>query len=188
MDTTPLFIELFCGTGALCQEFSRRGWHCCGVDIRRDYAWPPEIPHLEIDIHSLTIDHREINSTAAGHRRILLWASPPCQEYSLAARRPPGFQPDTTLWRISTDLAARIGCPYIIENASGAQRWHGPAAHHFGKVYLWGSGVPPLLPQGPRWKDRTHKSQHSTARLRAVIPSELVQAIADFHSTAPADR
>jgi hypothetical protein len=201
-----LLIELFAGTGTISAAFHAHGWYTCGFDLTQDYTWPPELPHITADVrdlHRQAAEHRDLHSPARGLRNsqpapgpprhpqpaagppgILLWASPPCEEYSLAARRPPGFRPDTTLWQISADLAAAVACPYIIENVSGAQRWHGPAANHFGKIYLWGTGVPPLLPRGPRWKDRTHKTLRSTYRLRSAVPAELAEAIAAFHTAA----
>jgi hypothetical protein len=178
---TPLLIELFAGTGEVSQQFAARGWMTCAFDIQRDFAWPDDLPHILADVHQLAALAR-IHNAPIAHRPALLWCSPPCQEYSLAARRPPEFSPDLRLWRASTDLHQLTGFPHIIENVSGAQRYHGAAAHHFGKVYLWGDAVPPLLPQGPRWKDPTHKSQRSTYRLRSRIPTALSSSIADFHT------
>jgi hypothetical protein len=40
------------------------------------------------------------------------------------------------------------GVPYVMENVRAAQKFVGKAVHHCGPFYLWGSGVPPIMPQG----------------------------------------
>jgi hypothetical protein len=45
-------------------------------------------------------------------------------------------------------LCEATGLPYVMENVRAAQDFVGKAANHCGSFYLWGSGVPPILPQG----------------------------------------
>ena len=36
--------------------------------------------------------------------------------------------------------------PYVIENVRAAQQFVGNAVHHCGPFYLWGTGVPAIIP------------------------------------------
>lgn len=71
----------------------------------------------------------------------------------------------------------------VLENVCGAQKFLGAPVGHYGKFYLWGDGVPALLPQGPRWKEK-YKMRSRSRHLRARIPGELASAIAHYMVTA----
>lgn len=167
----PLLIELCSGTGRISAAFLALGWTCIGIDLRRDRDYPGQL--IIQDVRTLD-----------GHRcagASLIWASPPCTEFSLARypKRAPDHTPDLSILDACFRIAADARTPIILENVYGLTRWLGAPAHHYGKFYLWGNGVPALLPQGPRWKDR-QKIHHRSPRLRAQIPDELAAAIANF--------
>ncbi len=165
-------VDLCCGTGGWTDAFLRRGLSVVGFDIRRDFRYHGEL--VLQDVWSLT------GQQFLGVRLIV--ASPPCQEFSHA--RAPALKhncrPDLSIVESCFRLAREAQVPLVLENVHGAQRWLGPARHHWGKFYLWGDGVPALLPDGPRWKERW-KSRHRSPMLKARIPDELAEAVAAFH-------
>ena len=164
--------DLCCGTGAFSRAFVEAGCLVIGVDVWRDRDFHGTF--ILADVRSLDVS----SLPAPG----LVLASPPCVEYSQACpgnwKR--GHLPDLSVWQACAGIAGRAGAPLILENVHGAQRWWGAAAHHYGHYFLWGDGVPALLPQGARWKER-EKTIHRSSRLRAKIPEELSGAIAHHY-------
>ena len=68
----PRLLELFAGTGSIGKVFRARGWEVISIDID-----PKTSPTIVADI--LNFDYRIL-----GGRYDALWASPPCQMYSIA--------------------------------------------------------------------------------------------------------
>jgi hypothetical protein len=80
-------------------------------------------------------------------------ASSPCEQFSVHGMRhfnPNPKYPDLgiELFNHTRALCEASGVPYVMENVRAAQEFVGTAAHHCGPFYLWGSGVPMLMPQG----------------------------------------
>jgi site-specific DNA-cytosine methylase len=172
MTKQPLALDLCCGTGGWTDPLLTLGYQVIGVDIKPDKRYKGQL--ILQDIRTMT-----------GHpfrEFTLIIASPPCTEFSNAKpqNQLPGHKPDLSLVEACRRISEEARVPLVLENVHGAQRWLGPAAHHFGKFYLWGNGVPLLLPQGPRWKDR-YKINHRSPALRARIPEELALAIGHHH-------
>lgn len=170
-DRSPLVIDLCCGTGGWTDAFIERGCTCIGYDIHRDRRYRG---------HHVLADVRTLDGGAFRHALVIVM-SPPCTDFSLAnpKRRAPGWEPDMELMEACFRIGRQSGRPFIIENVYGAVKYLGAPSHHWGKFYLWGSGVPALLPKGPRWKDSWKKRYRSPA-LRARIPEELASAVAHF--------
>lgn len=142
-------VELFSGRHVVEDTFKRAGWHTDRVELTegrdvRDYT-PPDLDFV--------------------------WASPPCTYYSVA--RHPQIWPDRTLWlealRVVSESHARFWC---IENVSGAGRFWGPCAQHWGAWYLWG-----VFPKLRLTGEPPHKSRHRSPRLRAATPHEIPEAL-----------
>lgn len=116
----------------------------------------------------------------------VIFASPPCEEFSrwdqpwTVRRKPP--LPDLSLIRASYALAAFHKVQLLVENVRGAGKFIGKAVKHWGPFYLWGDGVPPLL---PKFQDRYRKQKQSFSSTdraaRAQIPSDLTMACALYH-------
>ena len=68
----PTLLELFAGTGSVGKIFRARGWEVVSVDCD-----PKMNPTIVADI--ATFNYRML-----GGRFDALWASPPCQMYSIA--------------------------------------------------------------------------------------------------------
>jgi hypothetical protein len=82
-------------------------------------------------------------------------ASSPCEEFSIWGM--PHFHPNPKYPHMGIKLFNRTrgacelsGTPYVMENVRPAQLFVGPPMNSCGPFYLWGSGVPPMMPQGIR--------------------------------------
>jgi hypothetical protein len=128
-------------------------------------------------------------------------ASSPCEQFStLRNFRPPVPYPEegVKLFNHTRAICEASGVPYVMENVAGAGRFVGRAVSHCGSYYLWGTGVPPILPQNirkgmtelamglrehkgkPGWNARHgQKGKTPTARV-ATIPPELANCVADY--------
>lgn len=140
-------LDLFCGRFGAGRVFAERGWDVLGFDI----VPPPEIhpgcKFVQKDI--LTFTQEEL----ASYNADFLWASSPCEEFSVWGQRhfhPNPKFPDMglVLFCYTRRLFERSGLPFVMENVRPAQRFVGNAVNHLGSFFLWGSAVPPLLPQG----------------------------------------
>jgi hypothetical protein len=138
-------LDLFVGRLGWTKAFLARGWECVAVDLTE----PPEVPEgvefLKMDVMTLTADFlKEFD---------FVCASSPCEEFSVHAM--PHFHPNPKypengirLFTHTRQICQASGRAYIMENVRAAQKFVGKADHHCGPFYLWGSVVPPLMPQG----------------------------------------
>ena len=99
------------------------------------------------------------------------------------------------------ELCEALGVPYVMENVRAAQQFVGKAANHCGAFHLWGSGVPPLMPQGiikgwehkyidskgrkrgggpGRYEWSTSEGRRDAIAKVATIPPELSSCVADY--------
>jgi C-5 cytosine-specific DNA methylase len=138
-------LDLFAGRWGWSKAFAARGWDCVGVDL----VEPPEIPK------GCTFQRRDIlEMTAADIQGFdFIVASSPCEQFSVHGMK--HFHPNPKypelgikLFNHTRALCEASGVPYVMENVRAAQPFVGKATHHCGPFYLWGSGVPPLMPQG----------------------------------------
>jgi hypothetical protein len=143
-------LDLFCGRFGWSKAFAERGWECVGIDL----VEPPEIPAgckwRKEDVLSM-----DIPLYAAWIKRNFdfVCASSPCEQFSVHGMKcfhkaPPYPEMGIRLFSHTRALCEATGLPYVMENVRAAQDFVGKAANHCGSFYLWGSGVPPILPQG----------------------------------------
>lgn len=140
-----MIIDLFSGSG------SATGiWETKGYDVWRYDLVAPEKPDtFAVDLSDKKqcqqivkdyLKHYQFESNP-----FLIWASPPCTEYSTANRSrnelwKEGILPDLTLWQNAMYIIATLEPTYwVIENVAGAQRVHGPSRQNFGAYHLWGN-------------------------------------------------
>jgi hypothetical protein len=165
----PVLIDLCCGLGGWALPFVDAGWNVIGIDVERR----PMYPGLHVQASVLALPLRLPGSMDIR----LVVASPPCNNYSRAR---PGIAPnpspeDTAIWQACESLARDIGAPIVIENVAGAADIHGPPMAMFGSRWLWGDGVPALIPS-PRKQDRKKNipsQRKNSSLLRARVPYEL---------------
>lgn len=133
-------LDLFSGLGGASQAMKERGWHVVSVELN-----PKLKPDVVADVRYLPLKPYPLD---------LLWASPPCTEYSREDQpwTRKGIKLSTELWEAAQAVISSWEPRYwVIENVRGAQKVHGRATYHFGSRYLWSNlpmlGQCGLLPQ-----------------------------------------
>lgn len=225
----PRLLDLFCGRFGWSKAFAARGWECVGVDL----VEPPEIPEgcefVQEDIFRIEARKDGIHMMWKGawgwssFRNLghfdFICASSPCEQFSVHGMKhfhpnPPYPELGIKLFNHTRSLCEASGVPYVMENVRAAQAFVGTATHHCGPFYLWGSGVPSLMPQGIKkglmstWIDsvgriRTQGPQGRAGRApgentvaasnertakAATIPPELSNAVCDYAEALMAQR
>ena len=146
-----LALDLFCGGGGACIGMQQAGFEVVGIDIKPHKNYPGHF--IQADIHDLPVSIDDFD---------LIWASPPCQLYSVASKfgdndwkRHPDLIP------ITRDILN--GHPFsVIENVVGAPirpdvvlmgssvgLWRLERRRHFELSFLCMHPPPKKL---PRWK------------------------------------
>lgn len=137
-------LDLFCGRFGWSRAFAARGWECVGVDL----VEPPEIPE-----GCVFLKRNILEFVALPLGFDFICASSSCEEFSLFGMKhfhptPPYPAMGIQLFNHTRALCEVSGVSYVMENTNRAQDFVGRAVSHCGPFYLWGNGVPPLLPQG----------------------------------------
>ena len=199
----PRLLDLFCGRFGWSRAFAARGWECVGVDL----VEPPEVPDgcrfERYDV--LEIDPRW-QSLSNGYFDFAV-ASSPCEQFSVHGMKhfhpnPPYPELGIKLFNHTREILEAYGVPYVMENVRAAQKFVGPAVHHCGPFYLWGTGVPPLMHRGitkgmniqmardpitgkrilagaRKYSSGSKERANETAKL-ATIPPELANCVCDY--------
>lgn len=137
-------LDLFCGRFGWGRAFAERGWEVVGIDLMEQVS-PPCCAFRQADVLTLTAeDVRAFD---------FVCASSPCEEFSIHGMKhfhPHPKYPDLgiRLFNHTRALLEESGVPYVMENVRAAQAFVGRATHKCGPFYLWGNGVPTLMPQG----------------------------------------
>jgi hypothetical protein len=136
-------LDLFCGCGGWTNAFLERGWHVVGIDLVRSADYKGEF--LEADVLDVQ------DGLLSGFDFVC--DSSPCEEFSKWGLRcffpdPPYPELGIELFNHTRSICEKSGLPYLMENVRAAQQYVGPATGHCGPFYLWGKGVPPIVPQG----------------------------------------
>jgi hypothetical protein len=196
-------LDLFAGRLGWSKAFLARGWEVTAVDLLE----PPEIPagveFIQADVMTITAEFvRQFDFGCA---------SSPCENFSLWGMRhfhpnPPFPELGLKLFNHTQSIFEGAGIPYVMENVRSARLFVGPSVHHCGPFHLWGTAVPPLMPQGiikgmtreamgfrqfkgsPVW-NRKHalissgsksKQRKEMTAQNATIPPELANCVADY--------
>jgi len=195
-----VFIDLFCGLGGASSAFSAApGWKVIKIDNNPDL-----IPHVHGIIMADIADIQEtvaiIRSLLLEHlhelEQIVVWASPPCTEFSLANQNRPD-DPDTTLLNAAIDVRWEIQkwqltfdfeLLWAVENVKGAIDWFNeeletPWHQRIGPFFLWGN-IPWIDFRDA--DDKLHKktginkgTRALRPNIRAKIPDAVSQALLD---------
>jgi hypothetical protein len=182
-------LDLFCGRWGWSKSFAKRGWECIGID----YVRPPEMPDrcTWLGLNILTVSAEQIRLMKVD----FICASPPCEQFSVHGlkcfhKNPPYPALGMQLFNHTRHICEFSRVPYVIENVRAAQQFVGNAVHHCGPFYLWGSGVPAMIPQGilkgrrlmaGGYKGQTlAKSDKGAAAIVATIPPELAGCVVNY--------
>ena len=109
-------LDLFCCAGGAAAGYWQAGFEITGVDCLPQPNYP--FPFIRADALALSMDF--IRSFDAVH------ASPPCQAYSVTAKRTGNGGAWPRLIEPVRDMLKRSGLPYVIENVPGTPL-HNPA-------------------------------------------------------------
>ena len=195
-----VFIDLFCGLGGASSAFcGAQGWKVIRIDNNPDL-----IPHVHgmilADVHQVEQTYTIIERLLFEHRheitQIIVWASPPCTEFSLAnANRPD--EPDMSLLIAAMEVMDKIKQMvelvdieflWAVENVKGAIDWFNeelemPWHQRIGPFFLWGT-IPWIDFRDA--EDKLHKktglnkgTRALRPNIRAKIPDAVSQALLD---------
>jgi DNA (cytosine-5)-methyltransferase 1 len=164
----PRIADLFCGAGGAGMGLHRAGFEVVGFDLAPQPRYPFEFHQQD----ALTVDLSDFDA---------VWASPPCQDYSLAIRHlaSEGYP---RLIREVRDLAGDM--PFIIENVPGAPIPNQPTLFGDYGLQLCGTmfglrrvrrhrlfltSIPMTLPRGCSHREYALNPYNSNARKRDGI-------------------
>lgn len=193
-------LDLFCGRFGWSRAFAARGWKCIGVDLVEPPEIPPGCEFVQINVLELdeSLEIMRLPYSEGWRYDVcnfdFICASSPCEQFSKFGM--PNFYPDPPypslgikLFNHTREICEASGVPYVMENVWGAQKFVGDAAMHCGPFFLWGSGLPAILPQGFRkggrlgtggWQHTGSKNKKENAAQVATIPPELASCVADY--------
>lgn len=169
MNEKLLMLDIGSGLGGASQAMKSRGWRVLTVDIE-----PRFNPDFIADARTWSYE---------GERPDLVWASPPCVEFSRESM--PWCRTGST-----PDMSIVLGCKriidecqpryWVIENVRGAvshfRPYLGEPAARVGPFFLWGR-FPPLGSIPRDWKKKESYGSKQRAE-RAKIPGGLSLALA----------
>lgn len=155
-------LDLFAGKLGWAKAFLDRGWDVTAVDLVRPDDIPSGCNFVQADVLQIEVsrsglftirEHDDRGPILWEYRPDFMCASSSCEEFSKFGMRcfnpnPPYPELGITLFNHTRNLGERSGVPYVMENVRAAQQFVGTAKHHCGPFYLWGTAVPPLMPQG----------------------------------------
>lgn len=166
-------LDLFCGYKGASAAMQRRGWRVETLDRLRSFS-----PTYCVDVREW--------SWSGARKPDLVWASPPCQEFSrltmpwTRAKNPPA--PDMSLVEAAKRIIAEIEPRWwVLENVRGAIPFLGKPVVRFGAYCLWGS-FPEFVCKVEKRKERLSSWQKQE---RARIPYSLSLALALACEGAP---
>ena len=108
--TRPKLLDLFCCAGGAAKGYSQAGFDVLGIDIDPQ----PNFPFEFIQADALTLGREFLTSFDVIH------ASPPCQSYSVLAKRTGTGDAWPRLIEPVREMLIASGAPYVIENVVGA--------------------------------------------------------------------
>lgn len=130
----PFMLDLFCGYKGASEAMRRRGWNVVTVDVMESFS-----PTYCIDVREFSWP----TTCADIAQPDLVWASPPCQEFSrqtmpwTRSRNP--SPPDLSLVESAQRIIGEIRPRWwVIENVRGAIPYLGKPVKKIGAYCLWG--------------------------------------------------
>jgi len=188
-----IIVDLFSGYGGASEAFVE-----AGDDVRR-FEIDPTV--TAIVPHSQTLDLTGIESYWKIERALerteldLVWASPPCREFSRAYNAPQavaereGSDYTPTNGLIAVERAKAIIDAlkpkyWVIENVAGSRKWLepilGPPTQVIGPYVLWGNFPRIVVPSGVQFQPKNMKAgghdRHSVQK-RSVVPIEISRGL-----------
>jgi DNA (cytosine-5)-methyltransferase 1 len=107
MSARPKALDLFCCAGGASMGLHRAGFDVTGVDIRPQRRYP--FRFIQADAMTFDLDGFDF-----------IWASPPCQRYTMAQNAAKNAEAHPDLIPPVRERLKATALPYIIENVVGA--------------------------------------------------------------------
>lgn len=193
----PVMVDLFCGRGGWSKGFMAHGWNCIGIDLYPQPLYPGTF--IQADIAQL------VELPPAD----FYCCSSPCEQFSVHGMKVFHKNPKwpwigMSLFDYARYLLESSGKPFIMENVRCAEGFVGKSVTHCGPFYLWGSGVPAIMPKHlykvnkgmalgipKNWKTATPKEMRDARRVadewyikskrqRASTTAEIPFSISDY--------
>jgi hypothetical protein len=187
---TRRMLDLFSGLGGASEAFVEAGWDVIRIEKEPLCA---DIPHTHINDVEL-IPH--VINYGASHftkdRFDLVWASPPCREFSTgysgpmatAKREGRPYSPNMDLLKVSLEVIRLLDPKwYVIENVQGSMEFFKPylgaPRQKIGMMYLYGKF--PLIHANVALGHKANQDTWSDDPLRvqkkAKVPLEISEAL-----------
>ena len=137
-------IDLFCGRGGWTDGLMAEGFEVWGFDINPQPEYKGHF--VQCDILTLTVDDLR------AYKPDFAVCSSPCEQFSVHTMKhfhpnPPFPEMGLRLWNHAKMLLECLGVPYVMENVRGAEKFVGKCVNHCGPFYLWGTGIPAVMPK-----------------------------------------
>jgi len=187
-----VIIDLFCGLGGASEAFLGTDWKVIRIDNNKDL-----LDHVKgmwlldmMDVKNVfEVIHAHLYDR--GVERLVVWASPPCTEFSM---KNPNRDPEdwdlsllaNTVWLIDA-LEERYNLTeYLIENVKGAiapfNDQLGPYRQRIGPFFLWGKFVPIACIDSDTHRhkkpfNKTNSRTHLRSNIHAKIPYALSESL-----------
>jgi hypothetical protein len=182
-------LDLFSGLGGASEAFLRAGDEVIRIENNPELFHIPET--ILFDINSKEFDNFVMNELWPNKPIDLVWASPPCLEFSMAYNAPKSvarreginFKPNMELVLHAKEIIDYLQPKYwVIENVMGAQEFFNPI---FGKptqiinsFCLWGNF--PGIAMPPNYHHLKHdvgSKNPLRSNYRAIIPFEVSEQL-----------
>jgi len=194
-----LFIDLFSGLGGASEAFMRsKSWDVVRIENNPELSFVPNtVTQSVLDIKSMMENFDRVDSMI-NYEKIVVWASPPCREFSLgyaapgpkAKREGREFNPDMMLLRAAINFINYVDPDvWVIENVKGSVPYFkdemGPGDRLLGSpnqiidsILLWGNFQPLILPKGFKHiKQDAWSTTPFRSNIRAMIPIQVSEAL-----------
>lgn len=194
-----VFVDLFAGLGGASQAFyDDPSWFVVRIDNNPDLLQHTDgltiadIANVAETMDKIWAIFRMHNVLIHTLDAFVVWASPPCQQFSsaynapasVAARNGEVFEPDMTLVEASSEIITLLDPPiWYIENVRGAitpfKPLLGKWRQQIGSFFVWGSFPLVAFEEGDDRSVRKLDERHSEmrAQLRAKVPLVISQAL-----------
>lgn len=186
-----VLIDLFCGLGGASEAFCGTDWRVIRIDNNPDL-----LDHVKgmwlLDLNDVknVLDVIRAHLYDVNVERLVVWASPPCTDFSMQnPARPGDGEFDTTLLLNTLFIIAALEEDYnltdwIVENVRGAiqpfNQEMGPYKQNIGPFFLWGEFVPiAVLDADVRRHRKPFKHTNSKTPLRSNIHAKVPYALSE---------
>jgi len=185
-----VFIDLFCGLGGASSAFTGTDWRVIRIDNNRELL--DHVPGMWLldmmdPMNVLTVIRTHLYDVEVD--RLVVWASPPCTDFSLQnpCRGEDGWDLSllqNSIWLIE-ELKVHFNLTdYFIENVRGAVKPFsdqlGDYRQRIGPFFLWGSFVPiACLDADTHRHTKPFNSTNSKTKLRSNIHAKIPYALSE---------